>query len=75
MRKPSGAVARYITKPPIKQAGAVPPVLGHEALCGFKQKGLVGVIVDISSQKRLEQELARRVKELEEVRRELRQRA
>ncbi|MEG6502103.1 MULTISPECIES: sensor domain-containing diguanylate cyclase [unclassified Desulfovibrio] len=40
---------------------------------GFKQKGLVGVIVDISSQKRLEQELARRVKELEEVRRELRQ--
>ena len=40
---------------------------------GFKQKGLVGVIVDISSLKRLEQELARRVKELEEVRRELRQ--
>ena len=40
---------------------------------GFEQKGLVGVIVDISSLKRLEQELACRVKELEEVRRELRQ--
>ena len=40
---------------------------------GFEQKGLVGVIVDISSLKRLEQELANRVKELEEVRQELRQ--
>ena len=40
---------------------------------GFEQKGLLGVIVDISSLKRLEQELANRVKELEEVRQELRQ--
>lgn len=40
---------------------------------GFEQKGLVGVIVDISSLKCLEQELERRVEELEEARRELRQ--
>lgn len=45
------------------------PVLGKGFVTtGFEQKGLLGVIVDISSLKRLEQELANRVKELEEVR-------